>query len=62
MTLVAIAVLILVTDQLANFFKYGVQRLRPCHDNEINGLMRLVKVPVVENSAIFLPMPPIPLP
>ena len=43
MTLVAIAVLILVTDQLANFFKYGVQRLRPCHDNEINGLMRLVK-------------------
>ncbi|MEQ9581831.1 MAG: phosphatase PAP2 family protein, partial [Arenibacter sp.] len=43
MTLVAIALLILVTDQLANFFKYGVQRLRPCHDNEINGLMRLVK-------------------
>lgn len=43
MTLVAIALLILVTDQLANFFKYGVQRLRPCHDDEINGLMRLVK-------------------
>ena len=43
MTLVAIALLILVTDQLANFFKYGVQRLRPCHDSEINGLMRLVK-------------------
>ncbi|MCK0190731.1 phosphatase PAP2 family protein [Arenibacter sp. F20364] len=43
LTLVAIAVLILVTDQLANFFKYGVQRLRPCHDPELNGLMRLVK-------------------
>jgi undecaprenyl-diphosphatase len=43
MTLVAIALLILVTDQLANFFKYGVQRLRPCHDDEISGLLRLVK-------------------
>ncbi|MCM4173776.1 phosphatase PAP2 family protein [Arenibacter sp. TNZ] len=43
MTMVAIALLILVTDQLANFFKYGVQRLRPCHDPTINGLMRLVK-------------------
>ncbi|MCM4153358.1 phosphatase PAP2 family protein [Arenibacter sp. N53] len=43
MTVVAIALLILVTDQLANFFKYGVQRLRPCHDPSINGLMRLVK-------------------
>lgn len=38
-----IAILILVTDQLANFFKYGVERLRPCHDHEIGGLVRLVK-------------------
>jgi len=41
--LISMALLILVTDQLANFFKYGVQRLRPCHDEEVNGLMRLVK-------------------
>jgi len=42
-SLVAIALLILVTDQLANFFKYGVQRLRPCYDPELNTLVRLVK-------------------
>lgn len=41
--LVTIALLITVTDQLANFFKYGLQRLRPCHDDEVNQLMRLVK-------------------
>lgn len=41
--LVAVTVLITVTDQLANFFKYGVQRLRPCYDSDVNGLMRLVK-------------------
>tara|TARA_R110002051_G_scaffold325867_1_gene432543 strand:- start:75905 stop:76474 length:570 start_codon:yes stop_codon:yes gene_type:complete len=41
--LVTIGLLITVTDQLANFFKYGVQRLRPCYDEEVNGLMRLVK-------------------
>lgn len=38
-----IAILILVTDQLANFFKYGVQRLRPCYDQEVSPVMRLVK-------------------
>ncbi len=41
--LVAVALLITATDQLANFFKYGLQRLRPCYDPEINTLMRLVK-------------------
>lgn len=41
--LVFVALLITATDQLANFFKYGVQRLRPCHDPEINTAMRLVK-------------------
>lgn len=41
--LVVIALLITVTDQLANFFKYGVARYRPCHDIEISTLMRLVK-------------------
>ncbi|PIF00231.1 MAG: phosphatase PAP2 family protein [Maribacter sp.] len=38
-----VAILILATDQLANFFKYGVQRLRPCYDPRIGTLMRLVK-------------------
>ncbi len=41
--LVFIVLLIITTDQLANFFKYGVQRLRPCHDIDVNTLMRLVK-------------------
>lgn len=43
MVLGTVAILILVTDQLANFFKYGVQRLRPCYDPEISSMMRLVK-------------------
>lgn len=38
-----VALLITATDQLSNFFKYGVQRLRPCHDPEISTVMRLVK-------------------
>lgn len=38
-----IALMILSTDQLANFFKYGVQRLRPCYDAAVNESMRLVK-------------------
>ncbi|MGB5821659.1 MAG: phosphatase PAP2 family protein [Saonia sp.] len=41
--LVAVALMITVTDQLANFFKNGVQRLRPCYDSGLSGLMRLVK-------------------
>ena len=41
--LATVAILILVTDQLANFFKYGVQRLRPCYDQEVSHLLRLVK-------------------
>ncbi len=40
---VTIAVLILCSDQLANFFKIGVARLRPCYDPDMNGLVRLVK-------------------
>lgn len=35
--------LIVCTDQLANFFKYGVQRLRPCFDPEMQEGLRLVK-------------------
>lgn len=40
---VCVALMITCTDQLSNFFKYGVRRLRPCHDPEISELMRLVK-------------------
>lgn len=43
MVMVSIAVLILATDQLANFFKYGIARLRPCYDLEIGESVRLVK-------------------
>lgn len=41
--LLAVIIMITTTDQLANFFKYGVGRLRPCHDETVNSLMRLVK-------------------
>ncbi len=41
--LLSVGIMIGVTDQLANFFKYGVQRLRPCHNTDVNTLMRLVK-------------------
>ena len=41
--LVFVALLITATDQLANFFKYGVARLRPCHDEEINMLAKIGK-------------------
>ncbi len=41
--LVTVALMILVTDQLSNFFKYGIQRLRPCYDPDLNGFVRLVK-------------------
>lgn len=38
-----VILMITSTNGLADFFKYGVQRLRPCHDNSVNELMRLVK-------------------
>jgi undecaprenyl-diphosphatase len=43
MLLVSIALLITVSDQLSNFFKIGVGRLRPCYDPDLSGLIRLVK-------------------
>ncbi|MCV6628302.1 MAG: phosphatase PAP2 family protein [Flavobacteriaceae bacterium] len=39
----SVALLITCTDQLANAFKYGFERLRPCHDQELSSLVRLVK-------------------
>ncbi|QXP52092.1 phosphatase PAP2 family protein [Cellulophaga sp. HaHa_2_1] len=41
--LVVVALMITATDQVANLFKYGFKRLRPCHDEEIGHLVRLVK-------------------
>jgi undecaprenyl-diphosphatase len=37
------ALLILVCDQTTNLFKNYFQRLRPCNDEEIKGIIRLVK-------------------
>lgn len=39
----SVAVLITCTDQLANAFKYGFERLRPCYNEDISHLVRLVK-------------------
>jgi undecaprenyl-diphosphatase len=38
-----VILLILLTDQCANIFKYGFERLRPCHNPEIQTILRLVK-------------------
>lgn len=35
--------MIVCTNGLADFFKYGMQRLRPCYDLDVNQAMRLVK-------------------
>jgi|TARA_B110000037_G_scaffold142260_1_gene160970 undecaprenyl-diphosphatase len=42
-SLLFLAILITFSDQLANLFKYGFGRLRPCHDETVQGLIRLVK-------------------
>ena len=45
-TLVAVlfvVILITISDQTSNLFKYGFKRLRPCHDENISHLIRLVK-------------------
>lgn len=41
--LLTLVLLILSVDQLANFFKYGTERLRPCHQEALVGQMRLIK-------------------
>ena len=38
-----VIVLITISDQTSNLFKYGFKRLRPCHDESLINLMRLVK-------------------
>ena len=42
-SLLFLAILITISDQLANLFKYGFGRLRPCFNEEVQGLIRLVK-------------------
>ena len=37
------AALILLCDQMSNLFKEHFQRLRPCNDEEIKGIIRVVK-------------------
>tara|TARA_B100000929_G_scaffold137213_1_gene108686 strand:+ start:593 stop:1156 length:564 start_codon:yes stop_codon:yes gene_type:complete len=41
--LLIVTLLILFTDQTSGFFKDYFQRLRPCHDPEINSYIRIVK-------------------
>lgn len=38
-----VILLIAVSDQTSNLFKYGFKRLRPCHDDNIFHLIRIVK-------------------
>jgi len=40
---IAAILMIVVTNGLADFFKYGMARLRPCYDTDVNELMRLIK-------------------
>ncbi|MBL4744879.1 MAG: phosphatase PAP2 family protein [Flavobacteriaceae bacterium] len=40
---VFILLLIALSDQTSQFFKYGLKRLRPCHDGNLMDLVRLVK-------------------
>ncbi|CAA7387218.1 phosphatase PAP2 family protein [Chryseobacterium fistulae] len=41
--LLFIAMGVTISDQLASVFKYGVARLRPCHDPTLEHHMRIVK-------------------
>ena len=41
--LLFVALLITISDQTSNLFKYGFKRLRPCHDEYVLHLIRLVK-------------------
>lgn len=43
MILIGVGILITLSDQTSNLFKYGFKRLRPCHDESILQLVRLVK-------------------
>lgn len=53
LVLIAVTLMITCTDQLANMFKYGVQRLRPCYEEDFFGVMRLVKASCGGKYAFF---------
>lgn len=53
LVVIAVALMIICTDQLANLFKYGIRRLRPCHEEELFGAMRLVKASCGGRFAFF---------
>ena len=42
-TLLFIGIIIAVSDQTANLFKYGFERLRPCHNENLKDIIRVVK-------------------
>lgn len=41
--LLFVALGITASDQISNIFKFGFERLRPCHDPSLEGLLREVK-------------------
>lgn len=43
LTLLVIVLMVSFTDQVTNLFKHGIKRLRPCHEADVAGSMRLVK-------------------
>ena len=43
LTILVAALMVSFTDQVTNLFKHGFERLRPCHEDQLNGVMRLVK-------------------
>lgn len=52
LVVIVVTLMIVSTDQLANFVKNGVQRLRPCFDVDVNELMRPVR-DACENRGAF---------
>jgi len=42
-SLLFIALVITISDQTCNIFKYGFERLRPCYNEDVMGLIRMVK-------------------
>jgi undecaprenyl-diphosphatase len=41
--LVVITLMVTFTDQITNLFKHGFERLRPCHQEGVKDVMRIVK-------------------
>src|SRR5690606_38604445 len=42
-TLVIVTLMVTFTDQITNLFKHGLMRPRPCHEEALQSVMRLVK-------------------